>query len=282
MFEIIEKTVVSPGIKKFVVNAPLVASSVRPGQFIIILISDKGERIPLTVVETVGENIVLIVQEVGKTTMELGSMKAGDKLLCVLGPLGYPTEVKKYGRVITIGGGVGVAEVYPVSKALKIAGNEVISIIGARHRDLLILEKEMRQLTDNLYVATDDGSYGIKGNVGDVLKDIILTHRPDFVYAIGPVPMMKAVSEITKVYGIKTVVSLNPIMVDGTGMCGSCRIKVGGTTKFSCVDGPEFDAHEVDWDELLQRLRLFLNEEKKAVEHYCKLKQIADGTVKEL
>ncbi len=272
MFEIIEKTTISPDVKKFIVNAPLIASSVRPGQFIIVLISDSGERIPLTVVDTIGENIVLIVQEVGKTTIELGTLNVGDKLLSVLGPLGRPTEVKKYGRVITIGGGVGVAELYPVSKALKIAGNELISIIGARRKELLILENQMRSVADSLYVATDDGSHGIKGNVGDVLKDIILTHMPDFVYAIGPVPMMKAVSEITRVYGIKTVVSLNPIMVDGTGMCGACRIKVGGTTRFSCVDGPEFDAHQVAWDELVQRLRLFLNEEKKAVEHYCKLR----------
>jgi ferredoxin--NADP+ reductase len=274
MFEISRKSTLADGIRKIVVNAPYAARKARAGQFVVIMLSEYGERIPLTIVETDGDALTLIFQEAGKTTMELGSLKVGDTLSDVLGPLGHPTVIEDYGRVITVGGGVGVAEVYPVSRALKAAGNRVVSVIGARSKNLLILEKEMRDVTDNLYVATDDGSYGIKGNVGDILKDLIVNIRPDLVYAIGPVPMMRAVSEITGVHDVKTVVSLNPIMVDGTGMCGACRIKVGGQTKFSCVDGPEFDAHEVDWEELSMRLRLFKAEETRALDHYCRLKAL--------
>ncbi|MDI6756492.1 MAG: sulfide/dihydroorotate dehydrogenase-like FAD/NAD-binding protein, partial [Endomicrobiia bacterium] len=258
-----------------VVNAPHAARKARAGQFVVIMLSEYGERIPLTIVETDGDSsLTIIFQEAGKTTMELSSLKVGDKLSDMLGPLGCPTEIKDYGRVITVGGGVGVAEVYPVSRALKGVGNRVVSVIGARSKTFLILEKEMRAVADNLYVATDDGSYGIKGNVGDILKDLIVGIRPDLVYAIGPVPMMRAVSDITKVHDVKTVVSLNPIMVDGTGMCGACRINVGGKTRFSCVEGPEFDAHQVDWDELLMRLRFFNKEEARAVDHYCRLKSL--------
>lgn len=270
MFEIVEKQILAKGIKKIVVNAPLVAKRARSGQFVVLLISHYGERIPLTIVDTVGENIVLIFQEVGKTTTELGLLNPGDKLSDILGPLGRPTEIKNYGRVIVIGGGVGVAEIYPVSRDLKSAGNRVLSIIGARSKEYLILENEMRTIVDTLYVTTDDGSYGIRGNVGDILKDLVVTHPPDFVYAVGPVAMMRAVSEITKVHNIKTVVSLNPIMVDGTGMCGACRVRIGKETKFSCVDGPEFDAHLVDWDELQIRQGLFLKEERLALDHFCK------------
>jgi len=274
MFEITRRETLSRhGIHKIIVRAPLVAAKARAGEFVVIMISEFGERIPLTIVDANPSDgtITLIFQEAGKTTKELATLKQGDKLSDVLGPLGNPTEIKDYGRVITVGGGVGVAEVYPVSRALKSAGNRVVSVIGARSKDLIILEKEMRAVADQLYVATDDGSYGIKGNVGDVLKDLIVSIRPDMVYAIGPVPMMRAVSDITKVYGIKTIVSLNPIMVDGTGMCGACRIKVGGKTRFSCVEGPEFDAHLVDWEELLMRLRIFNKEEKRALDHYCQL-----------
>lgn len=274
MFEIIRKETLAKGIHKIIVNAKDAARKARAGQFVVIMLSEYGERIPLTIVETDGDSLTIIFQEAGKTTMELSSLKVGDKLSDVLGPLGCPTEIKDYGRVITVGGGVGVAEVYPVSRALKAAGNRVVSVIGARSKDFLILEKEMRAVADNLYVATDDGSYGIKGNVGDILKDLIVGIRPDLVYAIGPVPMMRAVSDITKVHDVKTVVSLNPIMVDGTGMCGACRISVGGKTRFSCVEGPEFDAHQVDWEELLMRLRFFNKEEARAVDHYCRLKSL--------
>ncbi|PKN01610.1 MAG: ferredoxin-NADP reductase [Elusimicrobia bacterium HGW-Elusimicrobia-1] len=274
MFEILSKKTLADGIRRIVVNAPYAARKARAGQFVVIMLSEYGERIPLTIVETDGDSLTLIFQEAGKTTMELGALKTGDKLADVLGPLGQPTVIEDFGRVITVGGGVGVAEVYPVSKALKAAGNRVVSVIGARSKNLLILEKEMRAVTDNLYVATDDGSYGIKGNVGDILKDLIVNIRPDLVYAIGPVPMMRAVSDITKVHDVKTLVSLNPIMVDGTGMCGACRINVGGQTRFSCVDGPEFDAHEVDWDELSMRLRLFKIEEARSIDHYCRLKAL--------
>lgn len=274
MFEILSKKTLADGIRRIVVNAPYAARKARAGQFVVIMLSEYGERIPLTIVETDGDSLTLIFQEAGKTTMELGALKTGDKLSDVLGPLGHPTVIEDFGRVITVGGGVGAAEVYPVSRALKAAGNRVVSVIGARSKNLLILEKEMRAVTDNLYVATDDGSYGIKGNVGDILKDLIVNIRPDLVYAIGPVPMMRAVSDITKVHDVKTVVSLNPIMVDGTGMCGACRINVGGKTRFSCVDGPEFDAHEVDWDELSMRLRLFKIEEARSIDHYCRLKAL--------
>jgi ferredoxin--NADP+ reductase len=268
-FEIISNDIIAKDISRMSIFAPLIALASRAGQFVVLMISEKGERIPLTIAQTGHENVVLIYQVVGKTTMELSTLKPGDHLEVLLGPLGVPTEIHNYGRVITIGGGVGVAEVYPVTRALKLAGNNVISIIGARSKEYLILEKELSSCTDMLYITTDDGSYGIKGNVVDVLKDLILRNTAEFIYAIGPVPMMSAVSNITKVYEIKTTVSLNPIMVDGTGMCGSCRITVDGRTRFSCVDGPEFDAHLVDWDELTKRLVLFAKEERLAMEHYC-------------
>lgn len=253
-----------PTIKKIVVEAPDVARNASCGQFGVVIADEKGERIPLTLADWDKEKgtITLIFQEVGFSTKKLGALEVGDKIAHILGPLGQPTEVKKIGTVICIGGGVGIAEVYPVSRAFKNARNKVIGIIGARSKDLLILEKEMKEVCDELYVATDDGSYGKKGFVTDILKEI-LQHNSQLIYAIGPVPMMKAVSDTTRPFGIKTLVGLNPILVDATGMCGSCRCRVAGKTVFACVEGPEFDGHQVDFEELQKRLNLFKEQEEK-------------------
>lgn len=268
MHKIIFKQELTPNVKKIIVEAPAVAAKVLPGEFVIVIADEKGERIPLTVVDSNKEKsaITLIFQEVGKSTLKLGKLKKGDSILNLLGPLGKPTRIKKLGTVITIGGGVGIAEVYPVTRAFKNADNKVISIIGARNKDLLVLEDEMRKVSDELFITTDDGSYGRKGLVSDALKELISSKKIDLVYAVGPVAMMQVISELTKPLGIKTLVSLNPIMVDATGMCGSCRVCINGETKFACVDGPEFDGHSVDFKELQNRLRLFSTQEKKAFE----------------
>lgn len=272
MFRIINKEELAKDITKIVVEALQIAGKAKPGQFVVIIIDEKGERIPLTLADWDKNKgtISLIFQKVGFSTKKLGTLKPGDNIEHILGPLGHPTEAKKLGTVICIGGGVGIAEVYPVSWAFKEAGNRVMGIIGARAKDLLILEHEMKGICDELFVTTDDGSYGRKGLVTDVLKELLEvieksthTQYPNLVYCIGPVPMMKAVSALTKVYQIKSIVSLNPIMVDATGMCGSCRCTVGGKTVFGCVDGPDFDGHQVDFDELEKRLSLFKNQEEQ-------------------
>jgi len=262
----------TPNVKLFEVEAPAVARKARPGQFIILRIDEKGERIPITVVDSSPKDgtIILIAQEVGKTTRKLGTMKVGDEIADIVGPLGNPSEIKKYGQVVVIGGGVGIAEAYPEAKALKEAGNRVICIIGARNKDLLILEEEMNQVSDELHITTDDGTKGRKGFVTDVLKELISQKKIDLVTAIGPTIMMKAVSEMTRPHGIKTIVNLNPIMLDGTGMCGVCRVTIGGETKFACVDGPSFDGHLVDFDELMARLRIYLEEEELSTERFEK------------
>lgn len=280
MYKIVQKVDLAPAVKKIEIEAPEIAKKILPGQFVILRIGEPGERIPLTVVEKdIKKGIIaLIFQEVGKTTKKLSGLKIGESILDLIGPLGRPTEIKKYGTVIAIGGGVGVAEILPVAKAYRSVGNEVIGIIGARNKELVILEKEMREVCNQLYVTTDDGSYGEKGFVSDVLRKLINLSTPasadasagryqliNLVYAIGPVPMMKVVAEVTRPYNIKTIVCLNPIMVDGTGMCGSCRVEVGGETKFACVDGPEFDGHLVNWDLLILRNKRFLEEEKIAL-----------------
>lgn len=272
MFRIINKEELAKDITKIVVEAPQIAGKAKPGQFVVIIIDEKGERIPLTLADWDKNKgtISLIFQKVGFSTKKLGTLKPGDNIEHILGPLGHPAEAKNLGTVICIGGGVGIAEVYPVSWAFKEAGNRVMGIIGARSKDLLILEHEMKGICDELFVTTDNGSYGRKGLVTDVLKELLEvieksthTQYPNLVYCIGPVPMMKAVSALTKVYQIKTIVSLNPIMVDATGMCGSCRCTVGGKTVFGCVDGPDFDGHQVDFDELEKRLSLFKNQEEQ-------------------
>jgi len=270
MYEIVEKKVLSETVKLMEIKAPLVAKKAQAGQFIILRIDESGERIPLTIADYDRKKgtVTVIFMEIGKTTKQLGTMKVGDAILNFAGPLGVPSEVKKYGTVVMIGGGVGIAPLYPVVKALKEEKNHVISILGARNKSLLMLEKEIDAVSDELFIATDDGSKGHKGFVSDVLQKLINEKpRIDMVMAIGPVIMMKVVADLTKKYDIKTLVSLNPIMVDGTGMCGGCRVSVGGETKFACVDGPEFDGHLVDFKNLMLRNRRFVKEE----EHACKI-----------
>ncbi|MCX6666101.1 MAG: sulfide/dihydroorotate dehydrogenase-like FAD/NAD-binding protein [Euryarchaeota archaeon] len=270
MYKIIEKKVLSENVKQMTIQAPLVAGKAQPGQFIILRIDEKGERIPLTIADFDRKSgtITIIFLEVGKTTQQLGTLNVGDVIENFVGPLGMPSEVKKYGTVVCIGGGVGIAPLYPVVKALREAGNYVISILGAKTQNLLILEKEIQLYSNEFYITTDDGSKGQKGFVSDVLKQVIDKKGTiNMVMAIGPIIMMKVVSDVTRKYNIKTLVSLNPIMIDGTGMCGGCRVSVDGKTKFACVDGPEFDGLKVDYDNLMLRNRRFVHEEGAA----CKL-----------
>jgi len=257
---------------KMVLSSPDIAKKAQPGQFIALMVSDKGERIPLTIVDTdkASGTITLILQEAGLTTRLLGKMSPGDSLYALVGPLGHATEVRKYGKVVLVGGGVGIAEIYPVAKALKAAGNHVTTILGARTKDLLILEKELKAVSDELLVATDDGSYGRKGFTTDILDETLKKGSCDLVYSVGPIPMMRRSAAVTANYKVKTIVSLNAIMVDATGMCGCCRVTVGGKTLFSCVDGPEFDANQVDWDELTKRNRIYEDKEK----HICNLNKL--------
>jgi ferredoxin--NADP+ reductase len=260
---------VADQMKKFVIEAPMIATKQKCGQFVIVRLKEGGERIPLTIVasDVTSGSITLIVQGVGKTTREMNLLETGDSILDVVGPLGHPTEIRNYGTAVTIGGGVGTAIAYPSTIALREAGNYTISIVGGRNRDLVILEKELRQAAQEVYVTTDDGSYGFHGLVTDQLKLLIESSRKiDFVYAVGPIPMMKAVADVTRPYGIHTVVSLNPIMVDGTGMCGGCRATVDNKTVFVCVDGPEFDAHKVDFDLLAKRNKAYRSAERLSLE----------------
>jgi len=270
MYEILGKKIMSETVKLMKIKAPLVAKKAIAGQFIILRIDEKGERIPLTIADYDRKKgtVTVIFMEVGKTTKQLGTMKVGDFLLNFAGPLGQPSEIEKYGTVVCIGGGVGIAPLYPIVRELKKTGNYVISILGARNEKLLMLEKEIEEFSDELHICTDDGSKGQKGFVSDVLQKLIdYKKKIDIVWAIGPVVMMKVVANLTKKYEIKTLVSLNPIMVDGTGMCGGCRVSVGGETKFACVDGPEFDGHLVDFDNLMLRNRRFICEEEES----CKM-----------
>ncbi|HAW50254.1 TPA: sulfide/dihydroorotate dehydrogenase-like FAD/NAD-binding protein [bacterium] len=271
MFKILAKKILASGIKLFEIEAPLVARKALPGQFIVLKIDEYGERIPLTIYEYTRDKgtISIIFQEVGKSTMQLGTLNEGDCLSDIIGPLGCPTKIEKVGRVVTIGGGVGTAVIYPITRSLKEANNRVTSIIGARTRELLILKEEMEKASDELFITTDDGSYGRHGLVTDELKRLIDEgEKIDLIFAIGPVIMMKAVSNLAKQYNLKTMVSLNSIMVDGTGMCGCCRVTVKGRTKFVCVDGPDFEAEGVDFDELMNRQRIYLNEERLSIERY--------------
>ncbi len=257
----------------FEVEAPDIARKAKPGQFVIIRVDDHGERIPLTISDKDPEKgtLRIIFQVVGKTTAHMATLNEGDSLADVIGPLGRPTDIEKVGTVVCVGGGTGIAVLYPITKGFKEAGNKIISIIGARSKNILILEDEMRAVSDELFITTDDGSYGRKGFVSDVLKEL-LDERKDIkmVIAVGPVIMMKVICDITKKYGVKTLVSLNPIMVDGTGMCGACRVTVGGKVKFACVDGPEFDGHQVDFDELMKRLSMYREYEQIAYERFLR------------
>jgi ferredoxin--NADP+ reductase len=270
MPQIISAGLIAPNIKRFEILSPKIAKRRKPGQFVIIRIDDSGERIPLTIADSNTEHgtITIIVQGVGRTTMELNMLGAGDNILDVVGPLGKPSEIEKYGTAVSIGGGVGTAIAYPTAVALKEAGNHTISIIGGRSKEFVILEDEMRKVCDEVYVTTDDGSYGKKGFVTDQLKELIASQKIDFVLAIGPIPMMKAVAEVTRDKNIKTIVSLNPIMIDGTGMCGGCRATVDNKTVFVCVDGPEFDAHKVDFQTLERRNRTYAEDETLARQRF--------------
>ena len=276
--KIIEARWLAPDVKLFRIAAPRIARKQKPGQFVILRVHENGERIPLTIAASDPKDgsITIIVQGIGKTTKRLNTLNAGDMILDVVGPLGKPSHIEKFGTCVVIGGGVGTAIAYPTAKALHEAGNHVIAIIGGRSKPLVILENEAREVSDELFITTDDGSYGEKGLVIDPLKKMIADGRKvDFVLAIGPIPMMRAVAEVTRPLGIKTVVSLNPIMVDGTGMCGGCRVLVDGKSQFACVDGPEFDAHQVDFNGLTKRNALYRDMEKQSLaefeKHRCKL-----------
>ena len=262
MYQIVEKKTISENTKMMKIKAPLIAKKAKPGQFIILRIDEKGERIPLTIADQDKKKgtITIIFLEIGRTTKKLGSLNTGDTIKNVAGPLGIPSDIKKYGNVICIGGGVGIAPLYPIIKALKEKNNYII----------LILEKEIKKISDELHITTDDGSKGHHGFVSDILQQILNKKQKkiDLVMAIGPVIMMKVISNITKKHGIKTLVSLNPIMIDGTGMCGGCRVIINGKTKFACVDGPEFDGHQVDYDNLILRNQRFIQQEKEACKHH--------------
>ena len=271
MHKIIFAKFLAVDVKKFIIEAPKIAEKRKAGQFVIIRLKEGGERIPLTIADSDSEKgtITIIVQGIGKTTKELNEKEAGDTIQDVVGPLGKPSHIENFGTAISIGGGVGTAIAFPTAVALKEAGNYTISIIGGRTKDLVILEDEMREKCDEVHITTDDGSYGEKGFVTNKLQDIIDSGKKiDFVLAIGPIPMMKAVADVTRPYGINTVVSLNPIMVDGTGMCGGCRATVDDKTVFVCVDGPEFDAHKVDFKELTNRNKSYEFLEKESLHDY--------------
>ncbi|MCM8784731.1 MAG: sulfide/dihydroorotate dehydrogenase-like FAD/NAD-binding protein [Candidatus Omnitrophica bacterium] len=273
MNKIIKKELIGEKIKRIEVKAELISKKALPGQFVVLRVDEKGERIPLTIagVDREKGTITLIFQEVGTTTAKLGLLKEGEEILDLVGPLGKPTEIKNYGNVCIIVGGVGAAFVFWMGKEFKEKGNKITTIIGARTKNLIILENEMRQISDNLYISTDDGSYGEKGFNTQIFEMLLEKgERFDLVLTAGPILMMKKVAEITKRYNIKTIASLNPIMIDGTGMCGACRVSCGGKTKFTCVDGPDFDAHLVDFDELLKRTSLYKEKEKAAYEKFLK------------
>jgi len=283
MYQITEARILAQDIKLFKIKSPKIAEKRKAGQFVIIRIEENGERIPLTIADSDSSNgtVTIIVQGVGKTTRQLNMLNEGDKILDIVGPLGTPSHIEKFGTAVSIGGGVGSAIAYPTAVALKQAGNHVITINGARSKDLVILEEEMKAVSDEAYITTDDGSYGHHGFVTDMLKKLIDDGtKIDFVLAIGPIPMMNAVANITKSHDIKTMVSLNPIMIDGTGMCGGCRVSVGGKVKFACVDGPEFDAHEVDFKNLIDRNRMYEEYEKKSLERYEHKCRLTNQTVK--
>jgi ferredoxin--NADP+ reductase len=271
MFRIVESAFLAADIKRFVIEAPRIARKRQAGQFVIVRVHSRGERIPLTIADadSVLGTITLIVQGIGKTTKLMNMLEAGDALLDVVGPLGKPSEIKNYGTVVVIGGGVGAAIAYPTAKAMHQAGNHVISILGGRSRDLVILEEEIRAISEEVFLTTDDGSYGRKGLVIDPLKELLQAGRPiGLVLAIGPVRMMQAVAEVTRPYRVATVVSLNSLMVDGTGMCGGCRIITSEGAKFACVDGPEFDAHTVDFDILARRNRTYADREVEEMQEF--------------
>ncbi len=273
MFKILEKYYLGPNINYALIEAPLVAKKAEAGQFVILRVSEKGERIPLTIADYDRKNgtITIVFQEIGKSTKQLGMLKAGDYILDFLGPQGNPTEVENFGNVVVIGGGIGIAPVYPLARKLREYGNKVTSIIGYRAKEYVFWEDKMQSVSDRLIVGTNDGSYGKKGFVTDMLKEVIDSkEKIDRIFAIGPAVMMKAVADMTKDYNIKTIVSLNSLMVCGMGMCGACRVTVDRKTKFTCMDGPDFDGHLVDFDELINRLATYKDDERKCLEGFEK------------
>jgi ferredoxin--NADP+ reductase len=286
VFRIVHAAFIAPGIKRFVIEVPRIARKHRPGQFVILRLCEQGERIPLTIERSdpARGTINICVQSAGKTTHLLNSFETGDRILDIVGPLGKPSEIERFGTVVVVGGGVGTAMAYPTAAALKKAGNRVISIVGARTKELVILEKEMAEVSDTLLLTTDDGSYGEKGFVTDKLRRLIKFGTPiDLVLAVGPIPMMKAVADVTRDAHIRTTVSLNPIMIDGTGMCGGCRVLIGSKSEFACVDGPEFDAHRVNFEVLVQRNAMYREAERKSMEEFqSEIEAKRDSVRKEL
>ena len=270
MNKIVDKEYFSDNVVKLVIEAPEIAKSRKAGHFIILRVGTKGERIPLTIVgsDTEKGTITIIVQKMGVSSIKLVNLEVGDYITDVVGPLGNATHIEKVGTVLASGGGVGVAPMLPIVEAFKKAGNKIITVLAARTKELIILEEQIREFSNEVIIMTDDGSYGKKGLVTHGMEEIIKREKIDLAVTVGPAIMMKFVALLTKKYKIHTLASLNTIMVDGTGMCGACRVTVGGKTKFVCVDGPEFDAHQVDFDEMLSRLRAYKKQEEKAYEHY--------------
>jgi len=270
MYKIVDKSYFSPNVVRIEVEAPLIAKARKAGHFVIVRIDENGERMPLTIAgaDTERDTITLVVQQIGVSSMKLCAMNIGDELADVVGPLGRATHIERFGTVVCACGGVGTAPMLPIAEALRKAGNRVVTVLAARTKELIILEDEMRRVSDEVVIMTDDGSYGRKGLVTNGIEEVINREKVDFCVTIGPAIMMKFVSLLTKKYGVPTVASLNTIMVDGTGMCGACRVTVGGQTKFVCVDGPEFDAHQVDFDEMMMRLGAYRAEEQAAKERY--------------
>ena len=274
MFKILKKEEWSPSVFAMEIEAPRVAKKAQAGQFIVLRVNEEGERIPLTIADFNRETgaVLIVFQVIGASTMKLAELNVGDSIVDFVGPLGQPSEIEKFGTVVVVGGGIGVAPTYPIARAMKEAGNKVIAIMGAKTKDILIMEEEMKAVTDEVVVTTDDGSYGMKGFVTNAVQALVdRGEKIDQITAIGPVIMMKSVADATRDLGIRTIVSLNPIMVDGTGMCGGCRVQVGDETKFACVDGPEFDGHLVDFKGLMSRQRMYRDLEAQEKDHVCNI-----------
>lgn len=281
LYEILARQDLKPNVHLFKIAAPAVARKARPGQFIILMVTEEGERVPLTIADFDRDagTVSVVFMQLGKSTRQLAQLAVGDRLYACAGPLGIPTRIERYGTVVCVGGGFGVATLAPVAKAMRAAGNKVITVMGFRTRDLMFWEDQLRAVSDELLIVTDDGSYGSKGVVTEPIKQLLTSgERVDLVVAIGPAIMMKFVAKATEPFGVKTIASLNPIMIDGTGLCGGCRVSVSGQTRFACVDGPDVDAHLVDWDELMARQRTYLDEEKLAAERWqhedCRLTNV--------
>lgn len=270
MFKILHKKSLTAHVDEMIVHAPYIARHTKAGNFAVLRVHEKGERIPLTIADYDAEKgaITLLFQKIGKTTEEMGSLKSGENIRDIAGPLGHPTPIKKYGHCVLVGGGIGSATLYPILKALKAKKNTITVIQGARTKKLIVWEDKFSAFAKEMILTTDDGSSGRKGLVTDALKEIIDNKRVAIVIAVGPIRMMQAVAELTKSYGIKTLVSLNPVMVEGTGMCGACRVHIAGQTRFACIDGPEFDAHEVDFQELASRLNFYKQEEEISLKQF--------------